>query len=211
MRGPAVQSIVDRGWRDRRPFLSGRGAGARIVRARPSGRADDRCPIRWPDQPSFRRARTIRAERGRDCRAWRVPRHQGNRIAGARYCSGSRHSRPHRSRQVRRFRRLSLCRAGPGGRACAAPTRVILHEQNAVLGRANRFLARRPTSLALSFAATELVPARHPTVVTGNPVRPAIGALAADQLRSAARSDRGCWFWADRWARGCSATLCRRR
>lgn len=55
---------------------------------------------------------------------------------------------------------------------------VVLHEQNAVLGRANRFLAGRATALALSFAVTERVPASAAMVVTGNPVRPAIAALA---------------------------------
>ena len=77
---------------------------------------------------------------------------------------------------------------GFGGYPCVAPvlaTRlmrhrptVILHEQNAVLGRANRFLSGHADRLALSFAATERVP-RVATVVTGNPVRPAIAALAA--------------------------------
>jgi UDP-N-acetylglucosamine--N-acetylmuramyl-(pentapeptide) pyrophosphoryl-undecaprenol N-acetylglucosamine transferase len=65
---------------------------------------------------------------------------------------------------------------------------VILHEQNAVLGRANRFLAGRADALALSFASTELVPGKVPTVVTGNPVRPAIGALA--QTSYTAPTDR---------------------
>jgi UDP-N-acetylglucosamine--N-acetylmuramyl-(pentapeptide) pyrophosphoryl-undecaprenol N-acetylglucosamine transferase len=55
---------------------------------------------------------------------------------------------------------------------------VILHEQNAVLGRANRFLAPRADVLALSFAETERVPERAATVVTGNPIRPAIAGLA---------------------------------
>ena len=78
---------------------------------------------------------------------------------------------------------------GFGGYPCVAPvlaTRlmrhrptVILHEQNAVLGRANRFLARHADLLALSFAATARVPEVAATVVTGNPVRPAIAALAA--------------------------------
>jgi UDP-N-acetylglucosamine--N-acetylmuramyl-(pentapeptide) pyrophosphoryl-undecaprenol N-acetylglucosamine transferase len=78
---------------------------------------------------------------------------------------------------------------GFGGYPCVAPVlaarlmrnrpTVILHEQNAVLGRANRQLARRADMLALSFAATERVPASAKTVVTGNPVRPAIAALAA--------------------------------
>jgi len=49
----------------------------------------------------------------------------------------------------------------------------ILHEQNAVMGRANRMLATRAAAIALSFAKTEYVDdelaqkARH----TGNPVR----------------------------------------
>ena len=55
---------------------------------------------------------------------------------------------------------------------------VVLHEQNAVLGRANRFLAGRASALALSFAATERVPVGAVAVVTGNPVRPPIVALA---------------------------------
>lgn len=77
---------------------------------------------------------------------------------------------------------------GFGGYPCVAPvlaTRlmrhrptVILHEQNAVLGRANRFLSGHADRLALSFAATERVP-KVATVVTGNPVRPAIAALAS--------------------------------
>lgn len=55
---------------------------------------------------------------------------------------------------------------------------LILHEQNAVLGRANRFLALRADRLALSFATTERVPTTAITQFVGNPVRPAIAALA---------------------------------
>jgi UDP-N-acetylglucosamine--N-acetylmuramyl-(pentapeptide) pyrophosphoryl-undecaprenol N-acetylglucosamine transferase len=58
------------------------------------------------------------------------------------------------------------------------PPAVILHEQNAVLGRANRFLAGHADALALSFAGTTRVPETAATVLTGNPVRPAIAALA---------------------------------
>jgi UDP-N-acetylglucosamine--N-acetylmuramyl-(pentapeptide) pyrophosphoryl-undecaprenol N-acetylglucosamine transferase len=54
---------------------------------------------------------------------------------------------------------------------------VILHEQNAVLGRANRFLARHANVLALSFADTGRVPAKVRRLVTGNPIRPAVAAL----------------------------------
>jgi UDP-N-acetylglucosamine--N-acetylmuramyl-(pentapeptide) pyrophosphoryl-undecaprenol N-acetylglucosamine transferase len=67
---------------------------------------------------------------------------------------------------------------------------IILHEQNAVLGRANRFLAARADVLALSFEQTERLPRNARTVVTGNPVRPALTALAhrgyvaaADRIR----------------------------
>ena len=54
---------------------------------------------------------------------------------------------------------------------------VVLHEQNAVLGRANRLLARAADVIALGMANTARLP-RIPTSVTGNPVRPAIQALA---------------------------------
>ena len=77
---------------------------------------------------------------------------------------------------------------GFGGYPCVAPIlaarmlrhrpTIILHEQNAVLGRANRFLAGRSDVLALAFATTQRVPARTRTEVTGNPVRPAITALS---------------------------------
>jgi UDP-N-acetylglucosamine--N-acetylmuramyl-(pentapeptide) pyrophosphoryl-undecaprenol N-acetylglucosamine transferase len=55
---------------------------------------------------------------------------------------------------------------------------VLLHEQNAVLGRANRVMARFADILALSFKAVTRVPASARTTITGNPVRPAIAALA---------------------------------
>lgn len=56
--------------------------------------------------------------------------------------------------------------------------RVILHEQNAVLGRANRSLSRLASALALSVPETKRVPASARAVVTGMPLRPAIIARA---------------------------------
>jgi UDP-N-acetylglucosamine--N-acetylmuramyl-(pentapeptide) pyrophosphoryl-undecaprenol N-acetylglucosamine transferase len=56
--------------------------------------------------------------------------------------------------------------------------RIILHEQNAVLGRANRALSPFSDALALSFAETTKVPARARVTTTGNPVRAAILAHA---------------------------------
>jgi len=49
---------------------------------------------------------------------------------------------------------------------------TILHEQNAVMGRANRVLAKRVTRIALSFPGTRMMGADAAKAVhTGNPVR----------------------------------------
>lgn len=55
---------------------------------------------------------------------------------------------------------------------------LILHEQNAVLGRANRALATRAELLALAYEETARVPEGARTRWVGNPVRPALAALA---------------------------------
>ncbi len=80
------------------------------------------------------------------------------------------------------------CVVGFGGYPCVAPIlaatslrhrpSIILQEQNAILGRANRFLAARADVLALGFQDTQRVPAGTKTEFTGNPVRPSISALA---------------------------------
>ncbi|MCS6853523.1 MAG: undecaprenyldiphospho-muramoylpentapeptide beta-N-acetylglucosaminyltransferase [Elioraea sp.] len=61
--------------------------------------------------------------------------------------------------------------------------RIVLHEQNAVLGRANRLLARFADLLALSFAETARVPAKAAARLVGTPVRPAIARLAGAPYR----------------------------
>jgi len=53
---------------------------------------------------------------------------------------------------------------------------TLLHEQNAVLGRANRMLATQARAVATSFPETAALGKATPRV-TGNPVRPAIAAL----------------------------------
>lgn len=60
--------------------------------------------------------------------------------------------------------------AGLAARLFGRP--LLLHEQNAVFGRANRLLARLAQAIALSFERTRSLPAGASTVVTGNPVRP---------------------------------------
>src|SRR5436190_1667171 len=57
---------------------------------------------------------------------------------------------------------------------------TVIHEQNAVMGRANRRLASRVTTVACAFPTLLKAPpqvAARATVV-GNPVRPPIRALA---------------------------------
>jgi UDP-N-acetylglucosamine--N-acetylmuramyl-(pentapeptide) pyrophosphoryl-undecaprenol N-acetylglucosamine transferase len=57
---------------------------------------------------------------------------------------------------------------------------VALHEQNAVMGRANRFLAGRARLIASSFPEIANLPERHrgKVVVTGNPVRRSVRDVA---------------------------------
>ena len=56
---------------------------------------------------------------------------------------------------------------------------TVIHEQNAILGRANRLLAARARQIATSFAEVGAMREtdRARLVLTGNPVRPAIAAL----------------------------------
>ena len=54
---------------------------------------------------------------------------------------------------------------------------IVLHEQNALLGRANRRLASRALAIATSFETVSGVPAGVRTILTGNPVRPGIIAI----------------------------------
>jgi UDP-N-acetylglucosamine--N-acetylmuramyl-(pentapeptide) pyrophosphoryl-undecaprenol N-acetylglucosamine transferase len=63
---------------------------------------------------------------------------------------------------------------------------LVVHEQNAVPGLANRVFARPARAVALSFAdAVEHLPRRARTVVTGNPIRPQIVAVRPDRERLA--------------------------
>lgn len=60
------------------------------------------------------------------------------------------------------------------GQILRVPT--ILHEQNAVMGRANAFLARGARTIATGFKVVRGVPdkAKAPRIHTGNPLRPAV-------------------------------------
>ncbi|HSR71790.1 MAG TPA: glycosyltransferase, partial [Kiloniellales bacterium] len=70
--------------------------------------------------------------------------------------------------------------------------RVVLHEQNAVLGRANRLLAGRADAIATCFDRVDAIPEadRGKVTVTGNPVRAAVAALAHRPYPVPGESDR---------------------
>ncbi|MCB1385053.1 MAG: undecaprenyldiphospho-muramoylpentapeptide beta-N-acetylglucosaminyltransferase [Nitratireductor sp.] len=63
----------------------------------------------------------------------------------------------------------------PMGSARKAGIPSILHEQNAILGRANRFLGRRVKCIAVGFPQVGKTP-NVPVIETGNPVRPMVEA-----------------------------------
>ena len=63
---------------------------------------------------------------------------------------------------------------------------LVLHEQNAIPGLANRLFARPARAVALSFAdAAAHLPRHARTVVTGNPVRRSITSVPAERERLA--------------------------
>ncbi|GCE79482.1 UDP-N-acetylglucosamine--N-acetylmuramyl-(pentapeptide) pyrophosphoryl-undecaprenol N-acetylglucosamine transferase [Komagataeibacter oboediens] len=57
---------------------------------------------------------------------------------------------------------------------------LFIHEGNAVLGKANAFLAPRMNGIATSFPVVAGVPEGIPATLTGMPVRPDIAALAGE-------------------------------
>jgi UDP-N-acetylglucosamine--N-acetylmuramyl-(pentapeptide) pyrophosphoryl-undecaprenol N-acetylglucosamine transferase len=63
--------------------------------------------------------------------------------------------------------------------ASRAGVPCLIHEQNAVMGRANRALARRVDAIAGGFLPEDESAAGAKTVITGNPVRPAVLEAAA--------------------------------
>lgn len=63
--------------------------------------------------------------------------------------------------------------------AIATGQRTIIHEQNSVLGRVNRLLAKRAKQVATSYHETRMMPKLQARVVmTGNPVRAAVCAIS---------------------------------
>ncbi len=87
----------------------------------------------------------------------------------------------HKVRAVVGFGGFASVPPGMAARSLGLP--LILHEQNAVLGRANRLLASRATALATAFPQMRGLSQsdRGKVVRVGNPVRPAIAALRQER------------------------------
>ena len=76
--------------------------------------------------------------------------------------------------------------SGPGGIAAwLAGTPLVIHEQNAIVGMTNRWLARFATRIAEGFPGS--FARRHRAVHVGNPIRPEIAALPPPRERFADR------------------------
>ena len=84
---------------------------------------------------------------------------------------------------------------------------VILHEQNAVLGRANRILARGTRFIGTSFSPTERVPKSVPQIQVGLPVRSAILAVRHTPYPTRTKTLRLFIFGGSQGARFFSRTL----
>ena len=67
---------------------------------------------------------------------------------------------------------------------------TVIHEQNAVIGRANRLLAARATAVACAFPTLKKAPpaVKDRAVVVGNPIRPPIRALFDEPYRRPAKT-----------------------
>jgi len=77
--------------------------------------------------------------------------------------------------------------SGPGGLAAwLTRTPLVIHEQNAIAGMTNRWLARFASATAEAFPGS--LGGRRPALVTGNPVRREIESLAPPVERFAGRS-----------------------
>ncbi len=64
----------------------------------------------------------------------------------------------------------------------------LVHEQNAILGRANRMLAKRVNGVAVGFAQVGVLP-DAPIVETGNPIRPMVEKVLDIPFRKRQASD----------------------
>ncbi len=106
-----------------------------------------------------------------------IPRRRNTPLGLIKFSVGLLRAMYHVYRGFRRMRPIAVVGFGgyPSFPACSIaqilkiPT--ILHEQNAVLGQVNRWLAKKASTLALSFEDTTGVDESMPTKVVGTPIR----------------------------------------
>ncbi len=86
------------------------------------------------------------------------------------------------------------CVVGFGGYVCIPVARaaeqrgipVVVHEQNSVMGMANKYLARKAASVCLTYAhAGEALSRKDNIVLTGNPVRKSVFSATREEGRAA--------------------------
>lgn len=86
------------------------------------------------------------------------------------------------------------CVVGFGGYVCIPVARaaeqchipVVVHEQNSVMGMANKYLAKRASAVCLTYAhAGEALAKKDNIVITGNPVRKSVFSATREEGRAA--------------------------
>ncbi len=146
----SLRSGSRRGGRHRRPSLSRRGAGEGAFRAGHFRRARHRPARQTIWRRLFRRALCIVIASATPSGGSLLARAKAVLTLLAGSCRALWLIGAHAAGRRRRLRRLSDRAAGASPRRCCGmPT--ILHEQNAVMGRANRFLAARVDAVAHGF------------------------------------------------------------
>ena len=114
------------------------------------------------------------------------------------------------------FKKKPACVIGFGGYAsfpsCMAAillgTDLVIHEQNSVMSRTNRFLSKYAALIAQSFKKVKYTPAGIKTILTGMPsAKPLPKSAKFRSPRSAKRTNFRLWFSAVRRAPKSSATL----
>ena len=164
--------------RHRRPSVSRRGARRRTDPARPARAPRHRLPRAALQRIVLQGHHRCGAERDR-ARPHAVVAGLHRHDARRRHRRGAQSDAPVEARSRGRLRRISDGAAVVGGQLFGVPG--IIHEANAVLGRANRFLSSRVSAIATSLPGVlDRDPALSAkTTTVGTPMRPAILAAAA--------------------------------
>ena len=102
---------------------------------------------------------------------------------------------------------------GFGGYVCIPVARaaeqrgipVVVHEQNSVMGMANKYLAKRAAAVCLTYEhAAEALADKSRVRVTGNPVRESVFSATREQGRARFGVPEGARMLLAAWARGTS-------